>query len=220
MSWVGAIGGKVSLNRRIIPRDAAVVPVRRDRIDQDQAAGQGANIAIRAAIYQSLAPRGDHAVQPRGRVGSFGAPDMLCKIWVGQALDCSARLDVALNNAGLVGAMKPLANIEPQEWAEVIAVNLSRPSLAHERRSPRCWKAVVTRSFSPAVLSATASDRLGWPPMRRRKQASWVCLMRSLTADYGALGVRADALNGCRAKNARGRGGRKANGSCPRDVDG
>jgi len=67
----------------------------------------------------------------------------------------------------------------------------------------------VGNSVGPPGMAAYAAAKAGL-----------MGLMRSLTADYGALGVRADALNGCRAKNARGRGGRKANGSCPRDVDG
>lgn len=35
------------------------------------------------------------------------------------------RLDVLVHNAGVLGKMTPVAHIEPRDWAEVVAVNLS-----------------------------------------------------------------------------------------------
>ena len=45
-------------------------------------------------------------------------------------------LDVAFNNAGMVGEIKPFADITPQEWARVIAVNLTSAFLGARAQVP------------------------------------------------------------------------------------
>lgn len=41
-------------------------------------------------------------------------------------------LHIAFNNAGLVGTTKPLVEIEPEQWAEVMAVNLTAAFFGRE----------------------------------------------------------------------------------------
>jgi len=102
-------------------------------------------------------------------------------------------LHIAFNNAGLVGAMKPLADIEPREWAEVLAVNLTAAFLGARAQIPAMLE------HGPGALVFTASfvgNRLGLPGMApyAAAKAGLVGLVRGITADYGAAGIRANAL--------------------------
>jgi NAD(P)-dependent dehydrogenase (short-subunit alcohol dehydrogenase family) len=102
-------------------------------------------------------------------------------------------LDVAFNNAGLVGATRPLASITPQEWADVIAVNLTSAFLGARAQVPTMLECgggalVFTGSF--------VGNSVGLPGMAAyaAAKAGLMGLVRGLTADYGALGIRANAL--------------------------
>jgi NAD(P)-dependent dehydrogenase (short-subunit alcohol dehydrogenase family) len=102
-------------------------------------------------------------------------------------------LDVALNNAGLVGATKPLANIEPQEWADVIAVNLTSAFLGARAQIP----AMLERGGGALVFTSSfVGNSVGLPGMSAyaAAKAGLMGLVRGLTADYEALGIRANAL--------------------------
>lgn len=102
-------------------------------------------------------------------------------------------LDIAFNNAGVVGAIKPLADFEPQEWAEVIAVNLTSAFLGARAQVP------VMLERGRGVLVFTSSfvgNSVGLPGMSAyaAAKAGLMGLVKGLTADYGALGIRANAL--------------------------
>jgi NAD(P)-dependent dehydrogenase (short-subunit alcohol dehydrogenase family) len=102
-------------------------------------------------------------------------------------------LEVALNNAGLVGAMKPLASITPQEWADVIAVNLTSAFLGARVQVP----AMLERGGGALVFTGSfVGNSVGLPGMAAyaAAKAGLMGLVRGLTADYGALGIRANAL--------------------------
>ena len=45
-------------------------------------------------------------------------------------------LDIAFNNAGMVGTMKPLAEVEPAQWSQVLAVNLTAAFLGAREQIP------------------------------------------------------------------------------------
>jgi NAD(P)-dependent dehydrogenase (short-subunit alcohol dehydrogenase family) len=102
-------------------------------------------------------------------------------------------LHIAFNNAGLVGPMKPLAEIEPREWAEVLAVNLTASFLATRAQLPSMLKQgtgalVFTGSF--------VGSSVGLPGMSAyaAAKAGLMGLVRSIAADYGSAGIRANAL--------------------------
>jgi NAD(P)-dependent dehydrogenase (short-subunit alcohol dehydrogenase family) len=102
-------------------------------------------------------------------------------------------LDVAFNNAGLVGAMKSLADITLQEWADVVAVNLTSAFLGARAQVPAMLECgggalIFTGSF--------VGNSVGLPGMAAyaAAKAGLMGLVRGLTADYGALGIRANAL--------------------------
>jgi NAD(P)-dependent dehydrogenase (short-subunit alcohol dehydrogenase family) len=102
-------------------------------------------------------------------------------------------LHIAFNNAGLVGAVKPLCEIEPSEWAEVLAVNLTAAFLAARVQIP----AMLEQGAGALVFTGSfVGNSVGLPGMAAyaAAKAGLMGLVRGIAADYGAAGIRANAL--------------------------
>lgn len=102
-------------------------------------------------------------------------------------------LDVAFNNAGLVGEMRPLADITLQEWARVIAVNLTSAFLGARAQIPAM---LACGGGALIFTSSFVGNSVGLPGMSAyaTAKAGLMGLVKGLTADYGARGIRANAL--------------------------
>ncbi len=102
-------------------------------------------------------------------------------------------LHIAFNNAGLVGTTQPLAEVEPENWAKVMAVNLTAAFLGAKAQIPAMLEVgggtlVFTGSF--------VGNSVGLPGMAPYgvAKAGLMGLVRGITADYAAQGIRANAL--------------------------
>lgn len=102
-------------------------------------------------------------------------------------------LHIAFNNAGLVGVLAPLAEIGPQQWSDVLTVNLTAAFLGARAQIPAMLKhgggaIVFTGSF--------VGNSVGLPGMGAygAAKAGLLGLVRGITADYAAAGIRANAL--------------------------
>ncbi|HEY6817035.1 MAG TPA: SDR family oxidoreductase [Croceibacterium sp.] len=112
---------------------------------------------------------------------------------VAAAQSAFGRLDIAFNNAGVVGAMKPLAEFAPHEWAEVLAVNLTAAFLGARAQIP----AMLAHGGGALVFTGSfVGNSVGLPGMGAyaAAKAGLMGLVRGITADYGASGIRANAL--------------------------
>ena len=90
---------------------------------------------------------------PRGRAGQAGRrhrgrrsgralalagdvrDEALARDAVTAAVERFGGLDIAFNNAGAMGPSRPLHEIEPQEWQDVLQANLTSAYLGARRRS-------------------------------------------------------------------------------------
>ncbi|MFC3581526.1 SDR family oxidoreductase [Sphingomonas hylomeconis] len=102
-------------------------------------------------------------------------------------------LHIAFNNAGLAGAIKPLADIEPGEWANVLAVNLTAAFLGARAQIP----AMLEHGAGALVFTGSfVGNSAGLPGMGAygAAKAGLMGLVRGIAADYGAKGIRANAL--------------------------
>jgi len=102
-------------------------------------------------------------------------------------------LHIALNNAGLVGTMAPLAKIEPRQWSEVLEVNLTAAFLGARSQVPAMLE------YGGGALVFTGSfvgNSVGLPGMGAygAAKAALLGLVRGIAADYAANGIRANAL--------------------------
>jgi NAD(P)-dependent dehydrogenase (short-subunit alcohol dehydrogenase family) len=109
------------------------------------------------------------------------------------AIEAFGGLDAAFNNAGTVGVAKPMADLADDEWSEVIATNLTGAFLAVRAQVP----AMLARGGGSLIFTSSfVGNSVGLPGMGAyaAAKAGLVGLVRGLTADYGASGIRANAL--------------------------
>ncbi len=102
-------------------------------------------------------------------------------------------LDIAVNNAGGVGAAKPMAEISADEWEYVLKVNLTSAFLGARHQIPLMLRRgggsiVFTSSFVGTSVGIPGMSAYG------AAKAGLMGLVKGITADYAANGIRANAL--------------------------
>jgi NAD(P)-dependent dehydrogenase (short-subunit alcohol dehydrogenase family) len=112
---------------------------------------------------------------------------------VDTAIERFGGLDIAFNNAGTVGPYKPLTEVTPNEWQHTIATNLGSAVLAAITQIP----AMLMRGGGSIIFTSTfVGTSVGIPGMCAygASKAGLMGLVRGITADYAAQGIRANAL--------------------------
>ena len=158
---------------------------------------EGANLVLgarRSAELEALAGeigRGNgKAVFLAGDVRDQGYAQALVDL----ALTEFGRLDGALNNAGMVGAMSPVGDMEAENWHDVISVNLTSAFLAAKAQIP-----VLTSQGGGSIVftsSFVGFSNGGLPGMGAyaASKAGLIGLAQSLASEHAADGVRVNAL--------------------------
>src|SRR4249920_560634 len=142
----------------------------------------GASRGIGAAVALELAQAGAHIVAVARTVGGLEELDDRIKAGGGSAtlvpLDVKdsdgiarlalalneryQRLDVLIGNAGILGPLSPLAHVEPKDWDNLIAVNITA-----NYQLIRCMDALLKRSqarravFPPSGVAHIGRDYYG-----------------------------------------------------------
>ena len=159
-------------------------------------AGQGAAVVLcarRADLLRDLAGRitasGGRAAALEGDVCDPATHDRL--------VDCATGrfggLDIAVNNAGIVGAVRPLADLTPQDWQPVLATNLTAAFLGARAQIP----AMLARGGGAMVFTSSfVGTSVGLPGMSAygAAKAGLMGLAKGIAADYGDRNIRANAL--------------------------
>lgn len=141
------------------------------------------------ALVEEIEGRGGRALAVVGDVTEERTHDRA----VAAALGTFEGLHAAFNNAGLVGTMAPLADIEPRQWSEVLAVNLTAAFLGARAQIP----AMIGQGGGALVFTGSfVGNSVGLPGMGPygAAKAGLMGLVRGITADYGSAGIRANAL--------------------------
>ena len=102
-------------------------------------------------------------------------------------------LDIAVNNAGFVASPAPIAEIALPDWTRSIEVNLGAAFIGARSQIP----AMLDRGGGSLVFTSTfVGTSVGIPGMGAyaTAKAGLMGLVKSITADYGAQGIRANAL--------------------------
>ena len=102
-------------------------------------------------------------------------------------------LDIAVNNAGTTGTLAPLADLSTVQWQEVLETNLTSAFLGARSQIP----AMLERGGGSIVFTSSfVGTSVGLPGMAAygAAKAGLMGLVKGITADYGAQGVRANAL--------------------------
>jgi NAD(P)-dependent dehydrogenase (short-subunit alcohol dehydrogenase family) len=170
----------------------------------------GASRGIGAALSFELAAAGAHVVAVARTVGGLEELDDKIKAAGGTAtlvpLDVKdsdgiarlalalheryGRLDVLVGNAGLIGPLSPLGHIEPKDWDNLIAVNVTANWQLIRTMDPLLRAAPAGR----AVFMTSAVAHMGrayWGPYAASK-AALEELVRAYAAECATTPVRAN----------------------------
>jgi NAD(P)-dependent dehydrogenase (short-subunit alcohol dehydrogenase family) len=101
------------------------------------------------------------------------------------------RLDALVNNAG-TAVFKPLLDTTPEEWARVLAVNLTGPFLCTQAAAP-----IMAEGGGGAVVNVTSISGLRASTLRvayGTSKAALAHLTKQQAVELAALGIRVNAV--------------------------
>ncbi|MCZ7851219.1 SDR family oxidoreductase [Agrobacterium salinitolerans] len=159
-------------------------------------AAHGAAVVINARGEKALEEVAGEISGAGGRVhavaGDAGVAETHARL-TDAATSVFGGVDIAVNNAGGVGAAKPMAEISPDEWAYVLNVNLTSAFLGARYQLP----AMLQRGGGSIVFTSSfVGTSVGIPGMSAygAAKAGLMGLVKGITADYAVSGIRANAL--------------------------
>jgi NAD(P)-dependent dehydrogenase (short-subunit alcohol dehydrogenase family) len=124
-------------------------------------------------------------------VADAASPDDAGRV-VQAALDAHGRLDAAFNNFGVGLAPKRLADVTLEEWDALYAINVRGSWLAARAQVPAMLKTGGgALAFTSSVGGLLAGGGLG---AYQTGKHALVGLVKALTFDYAADGIRANAI--------------------------
>ncbi|ATN36440.1 short-chain dehydrogenase [Rhizobium sp. ACO-34A] len=159
-------------------------------------AAEGASVILNARGRKALEDVAD-AIRREGGTALAVAGDVSQDETHAELVSTAAsrfgRLDIAINNAGTVGPIRPLAEITPQEWQDTLASNLTSAFLGARHQIPAMLE---SGSGALVFVSSFVGTSVGLPGMAAygAAKAGLMGLAKGITADYGSRNIRANAL--------------------------
>lgn len=165
--------------------------------------GRATSLVLAAAgarlIVSDVATSGEEtaqAVVAQGGEARFVAADLASEAeiaaLVAAAVESYGRLDGAFNNAGVEQRNKPLAELTLAEWQRAIDIDLTAVFLCVKHQV----KAMLASGGGSIVNTASSLGQVGLAGASEYCAAKHgvIGLTRAAGADYGALGVRVNAV--------------------------
>ncbi len=116
-----------------------------------------------------------------------------CQALVDQAVSALGSVDVFVNNAGIGFMMKPMLEVDPQDWATVIAVNLSGAFYCTQAAA----RAMIRAGKGGRIINiASQAAKTGFPhlPAYVSSKHGMVGLTRATAVELGAHGITVNAV--------------------------
>jgi 2-dehydro-3-deoxy-L-rhamnonate dehydrogenase (NAD+) len=154
-------------------------------------------------IDAGLLAQAKASLSPLGRVGTAqveltdeAAVARACA----QALDEFARIDIAVNNAGITGGNGATWELAPETWRRVVEVNLIAPYLVCRAVVPQMLK----QGYGRIVNVASVAGKEGNPSASHysASKAGLIALTKSLGKELATQGVLVNAVAPAAAKTA------------------
>ncbi|MCS6933127.1 MAG: 3-oxoacyl-ACP reductase FabG [Acetobacteraceae bacterium] len=151
--------------------------------------------ALRAAGWEvvlSDLPQSEGAA----RAAECGAEWVPCDLrdaaQIAALAEAAGDVGLLVNNGGLAGPTLPVAEMPPEAWNEVLAVNLTAPFLLCRALVPR----MVAAGAGLVVNIASVAARIGYPNRSPYAASKWglLGLTATLAREVGAAGVRVNAI--------------------------
>jgi NAD(P)-dependent dehydrogenase (short-subunit alcohol dehydrogenase family) len=159
-------------------------------------AEQGASVIVAArrqaeldALAGEIAEAGGEAVALAGDVRDEAYARALVEL----AVKKFGGLDIAFNNAGIVGNAGSVPDMALESWRETLDTNLNSAFLGAKYQVP----AMIERGGGSLIFTSTfVGHTVGFPGMAAyaASKAGLIGLTQVLAAEYGAKGVRVNAL--------------------------
>lgn len=112
---------------------------------------------------------------------------------VDRAVEHFGGLDVAFNNAGIIGESGPTPSISAEGWQEAIDTNLTSAFYAVKYQIP----AMLERGDTSIIFTSTfVGHTVGFPGVAAyaASKSGLIGLTQALAAEYGPRGIRVNAL--------------------------
>lgn len=159
-------------------------------------AAEGARVVVTArrqaeldTLVGEIADAGGEAVAIAGDIRD----ESVARSLVATAEERFGGLDIAFNNAGVVGAMGDIAKLAPEDWHETLDTNLTSAFLCARHQLP----AMVRRGGGSLIFTSSfVGYTAGLPGMAAyaASKAGMIGLMKVLAAEHGARGIRVNAI--------------------------
>ena len=160
-------------------------------------AAEGANVVLGARreerldqFVEQIAQGGGKAVSLAGDVKDEDYADALVRL----AESAFGGLDAAFNNAGIMGDVCPVPDMETTNWHDVIATNLTSAFFAAKHQIP----AMKARGGGSIVFTSSfvGHTKAGLPGTGAyaASKAGLIGLTKALASEHGSEGIRANAL--------------------------
>lgn len=159
-------------------------------------AAQGAQLVLNARrsdllddLVADIRDAGGIAVAVPGNI----TDEAISKHLVEATLDHFGKLDIAVNNAGMVGESVSIPDMAIDDWHEMIETNLTSAFFGAKYQLPAM---LANGSGSMILTSSFVGHTVGMPGMGAyaASKAGMIGLMKSLAAEYGPQGIRVNAL--------------------------
>ena len=159
-------------------------------------AGEGARVVVSGrrsaeldALVSDIEAEGGQAIAVPGDIKH----EQVAKALVDTAVDRFGGLDIAFNNAGMVGEIKPITEMSLDAWHEMLDTNLASAFLGAKYQVP----AMLARGGGSLIFTSSfVGYTAGLPGMAAyaASKAGQIGLVKALAAEYGPKGIRVNAV--------------------------
>jgi NAD(P)-dependent dehydrogenase (short-subunit alcohol dehydrogenase family) len=135
-------------------------------------------------------------IENLGRRGVFTVTDVAQDIevleMVRTGIEKLGRIDILINNAGIVGPTAPVSNISRAEWDEVMAVNLTGAFLCARAVIPH----MIERRSGRIINISSIAGKLGYALRSPYAASKWAMLglSRTLALELGPHNIQVNAI--------------------------
>jgi NAD(P)-dependent dehydrogenase (short-subunit alcohol dehydrogenase family) len=141
------------------------------------------------SVAADLAKRGGKVATIACDVSDAGQ----CQALLDRSLAAMGSVDIFVNNAGIGFMMKPMLEVDPSDWAKVIAVNLSGAFYCTQAAA----KAMIAAGKGGRIINiASQAAKTGFPhlPAYVSSKHGMVGLTRAAAVELGAYGITVNAV--------------------------